>query len=73
MRFLMIILFVSVFWVGGVSMSEDGGGKERWRNWYLYRENLLQPTASQGYSHGKWEKVKPSTTPAGYMFKKVGP
>ena len=58
--------------ITGVSVSEDGGGKEHWRNWYMYKGNFLKPTVSQGYSHGKWEKVKPSTTPADYLFKKIG-
>lgn len=58
--------------ITGTSASEDGDGQDHWRNWYLHEGNLLKPTVSQGYSHGKWEKIKPATTPAGYAFKKVG-
>ena len=57
--------------VSWVTESEDGGGKERWRNWYLRRRGLLKPIRGQSYSHGRWEKPTPSTTPADYVFKQV--
>ena len=69
------------WYIGSYTLSKDtviasyvsdseGGLKQRWRVSYLYRDSLLTPIRSQGYSHGRWEKPEPITTP-GYVFKKT--
>jgi hypothetical protein len=59
---------VTVDWV---SVSEDGGGKERWRTRYLYDGKVLRPVIRQSYSHGRWEKPLAVGTPVGYVFRRL--